>query len=318
MKIVTFADAHVSHRAPASRTDDYEVAIFAKLAQVTAIAVKVGATAVVTSGDLFHLKTGVPHALVVRLLEWAHDLRGHGIELLGIPGNHDETHNRYESIPGQPLGVLFASGAMVDVSFKPRVLIDDRVSVTVCGVPYPHATRSEELIKLQPHDSVYGLLLLHCFASIEGGDVFGEKVHSYRGLAHLPYQVFVLGHDHRDQGIVKVAGKTFINVGALSRGSLSSEDLARDVKVAVVEFTPTEITAQQVKLKVAPAREVFDLELHQEKKAESAKIAAFVAELQADALDAGGMASIADRMLAFELPLKVRERIWQYIEQAEA
>lgn len=306
------------HKGPASRTDDFEQALFNKLEQVTALALKVGAAAVCIAGDLFHHKTRVPYATISKLLMWARRLQAAGIPVLVIAGNHDLQHDRLDSLPTQPLGVLLAAGAMIDVSYRPQWFD----GVRVVGVPYPDAKDITAFARLLDNDRSPGILMAHCFATVEGGTYFGEHIHRYADFAALPYAVIHLGHDHTDHGVVQLGHQYFVNLGALSRGSLAEDEIMRAVKIALVTFEPTTpegdtpVTVQQVKLKVAPAAEVFDLVLHAERQKERREIETFVTDLTSSLAETGPL-DFYERLNTMELPDEVRRRVTAYIEAEE-
>lgn len=315
MKFVCLNDVHLSHRGPQSRTDDWQEAIFAKLEQVSRVAVKVQAKAVCIAGDLFHHKSRIAYGTVLRLMMWAFALRKLGIDVLTIPGNHDEVHNRLDSVDSQPIGLLFASGAFTDVSYK-RVVYDG--DVAVLGVPFPDAMSIENFQRAVEArgPGVRSLLMAHCFATPQGGTYFGEKIHAYADFKDMPFDVFHFGHDHSDHGVAQMGNQQFINIGAISRGSLALDDLKREPKIALVEFGDT-ITIKQIKLKVAPIGDVFDLALKAQKDRERGEVEAFVGQLKED-LAATGPVSFKDRLGKMELPDTVRARALTYIDAAEA
>lgn len=318
MKIVAFADPHVCHKNPASRTDNYEEAAFAKLEQIGGLARSVNASAVVCSGDFFHLKTGTPHHIVIRLLAWARRLHEEGILVIGIAGNHDLVANRLASLDHQPLGVLFASGYVQDAG-SGTVLVQSDVTeaktVGVFGLPYPVAVDPANLAIVPPHGCDYGLLLIHAFTGPESGEYFGEVVHANSALAAIGYDVVVCGHDHRDQGVTQVGLTWVVNVGALLRGNIKHGDVDRDVKVAVVTFAET-VTVQQVKLRVAKGTDIFDVEAYEARKAESSRVEEFLTQLEAD-LNGRESTPLADRLLSLNLPETVRVRVRLYLDAAE-
>lgn len=325
MNFVLLNDIHLSHRGPQSRTDDWQAAIFAKLDQVSQVAFKTKAKAVCIAGDVFHHKSRIAYGTVTSLFLWARALREGGTDVLVIPGNHDEVHDRIESLDSQPLGVLFASGHMVDVSYRPQVYYDeqDNPAAVVVGVPYPDALDLANFDKaadarLAATRNARGILMAHCFATPEGGTYYDTPVHRYGDLCRLPFDVFHFGHDHSDHGVAKAeSGQHFVNLGALSRGSIAKDEVAREPKIALVTLTKQDVVIRQLKLKVAPASEVFDLALKAAKDREAGEVEAFVGQLASD-LSVAGPVSFKDRLGAMALPETVRKRVQQYLDDAEA
>lgn len=318
MKLILANDAHLAHKGPATRTDDYQEAIFGKLEQIKRLAVAINATAVLLAGDVFHHKVKVAYGTIYRLMEWCFSLQAQGVEVLAIAGNHDEQHDRLDSIPSQPLGLLFKCGAMKNVAEHPRHY-NTTPAVAVYGLAYPDAEdpagfeRFRDL-KLSEQGAV---LMAHCFATAEGGSSFGEHVHRYADLLDLPFNVFHFGHDHSDHGVTTLDGKHFVNIGALARGSLSEPEINRVVKVAIVEFEPHKVHVQQVKLQTAPFMSIFDLQLHEQKVRSKHDIELFVADLSAR-LDATGPVDLRTRLDTLSLTAEVKRRVLDYLTSAEA
>lgn len=267
---------------------------------------------------MFNEKKGVPTSLVIEFILWLKRAQEAGIEVIGIPGNHDLQHDRLDSLPLQPIQILFETGLIKDVSFKLH-FHEKHVDVAFVGIPYPHAKEIANYSKLPvPHPSVKGFLLAHCFATMSGGNYFQEPILPYPELAELPYDVFHFGHDHQDNGVKKIGEKYFINIGALARGSVSIENITRDVKCAIVEIgkgIATKVT--QVKLSYKPASEVFDLVLRAQKQREATEIEAFVGSLSQDLEDATKDIDFKEKVNGLDLPVAVKNRVNNYIENAE-
>ncbi len=141
---------------------------------------------------------------------------------------------------------------MLDASFKHIEYSDpDDSRVFVVGVPYPAARHLSSYSDIPAPPAGRSILLAHCFATLDGGNYFGENILSYKDLYVLPYDVFIFGHDHSDHGVVALQApgrpaRHFVNIGALSRGSLSRENIERSPKCALVEATPSKSICSRV------------------------------------------------------------------------
>lgn len=315
MKFVIANDIHLSLKAPSSRTDDYTNTILGKMNQLLTLAIKTKAVAILLAGDIFNEKTRVPTLLIYHLLRWCNQVKEAGIRIIAIPGNHDLSNDRYDSLPGQPLGLLFEFGIMEDCSFR-TISIGD---VAIVGIPYPAAKNRSSWDSLPSPPEPRKIVMGHCFATPTGGEYYGEPMLSYQSLAELPFDVFIFGHDHRDNGIYSVNDKLFINVGGLSRGSQTRENISRDVKCALLEIdggSPSR--AFQIRLNYRPANEVFDLTLRAQKEREAEQIEKFVGQLDSDliGLDPKNF-DFGERVKSMPLSDEVRVRVLAYLEAAE-
>lgn len=317
--IVTFVhlnDTHLHPKNPVSRTDDFNEEIFTILDQVGRVARHVGAEAICHAGDWFHKASRVGWPPLVRLLQWAADLKRDGIVVLTIPGNHDLEHDRYDSLTGLPFGALVESGLFVNVS--------GRVVKGVYGVPWPDASRPLTEWASVPVDAK--VVLAHCFATPEGGERYGQVCHRYADLAgHAPHVlVWHFGHDHTDHGVQSIAvpkvvngAAKVINLGAAGRGVLDYDTLTRQVKIAVSRLSGVPPQVQQIALKLKPVADVFDLSLREKKQQERAEIDAFVAQLSGNL---SSLLTVDYKALLDGLSLEtaVRRCVDDYIEKAEA
>lgn len=311
-------DVHTADKSPSSWKGDYPSEIWSNLEQIGVLAKKHEATAVLDGGDYFHIKAAArnPHSLVVQSAE-THKL--YPCPTWCVEGNHDMAHNNLSTIARQPLGVLYAAGIFQHL--REQVFQDGDLRVRVVGIPYSPTRTLNELrtIRKQPGDT-FLIAVLHSLAgpnpppSVE--DFFGEPVFKYADLVFPDGpDVWCLGHWHRDQGIVEVDGRTFINQGAVSRGALIRENLERTPKVGLIEFTPSGIVATPLPLIVAPPSDVFDLERKERQDQQIQYIHEFVQQVQVE-MAADLDTPIADTLSRMTFGEEVRELALHYLENA--
>lgn len=316
--LILLNDLHGDTRSPAGRKDDWFAALTDKLAQVGQAARKIHAAAVCVAGDWFHPKTrtlGVwpvgTHEVVSLFLRWAHELRSADVQVLAIPGNHDLAFDRLDSVPRQPLGALFDSGLVRDVSYE-AVRCD---AWTISGVPYPDAKDLAAFTRVAPaHPGTVGVLMAHCFAERAARDFFGEPVHAYADIRVPGYAVYHFGHDHSDHGVAEIEGRYYVQVGALLRGSLSGEEVHRRPQIVVLQQADGVVHVRPVALRVRPADEVFNFEAKARREAEESVIAAFVEHL--DALTLPGSDELPAQVRALDLPPDIHARVETYLDRA--
>ncbi len=313
-------DTHVADRSPASWKADYPAEIWGNLDQIGGFAKQFESRAVLDGGDYFHVKAASrnPHALVERT---ARLHRAYPCPVWCVEGNHDIAYNNLDTLGKQPLGVLYAAGIFQHL--REQVFEDGGLRVRVVGVPYSPARTLAELlrIKKQPGDDVL-IAVVHALAapdpppSVEG--FFGEPVFRYRDLVTEDGpDVWCFGHWHKDQGIVTIGGKQFVNQGAVSRGALVRENTTRTPQVAHIEIKPGSIRIWPVPLIVPPAEDVFDFDRKQREEAEDTAIDLFAARIKADSL-ADPTMGIEETLKALDYACEVRDLAHMYLERARA
>lgn len=350
IRLVWRTDVHLSDVAPLSRTDDWTETVLGKLRQVGLVASRVGAAGVLDGGDFFHVKSPMKnsHALIRRVAD-VHRT-SYNCPVFGNVGNHDCVYGDYSYLDQQPLGVLFSTGVFgrlydeYEVFFGPaastgsatRAYPFNRTTgewaqgdpfsignkevpiVRVVGVPY-HGPKYDpqrwHSMTRGPED--FFVVVAHLLASRAGGTMFeNEDIVRYDSLAHHPADAFLFGHWHRDQGIEDVDGKLVVNVGSLTRGALSQDEMVRKPACVVLSFAPGErVKAQVVRLKVADASAVFDVASRRRAEARTESMDAFVARVrQRLVLDQG--VPLEDVIRGMDVSDRVRERTLHYLEQA--
>lgn len=286
ISFITRTDVHLSDKPPESRSDDYMETLLGKLRQIGEIARERKVNAVLDNGDFFHNKAASRNShLLVRRVADLH--RSYPCPVYENPGNHDFPYGNVDYVSRQPLGVLFSTGIferMLDHRFED----DDGLVVRVIGLPYKMEFSVFDF-DIERGDEDVLVVCAHTYASPTGTEAFGrEKFLSYQDLAECTPDVFLFGHYHIDQGIQEVLGKKFINVGAISRGSLTNDNLSRIPKCGYIRIEKdaegeVSIFTEAIELEVKPASEVFDLEKHERIKQERKDIDEFIQTLSRSA-----------------------------------
>lgn len=311
-------DVHVTDRSPASWKGDYPKEVWDNLQQVGVLAKEHEAKAVLDGGDYFHIKAASrnPHSLVVRSAEVQ---AAYPCPTWCVEGNHDIHHNNLNTIDGQPLGVLYATKTFNHL--REQVFEDGDLRVRVVGVPYSQTRTLNDLLLLRkkPGDT-FLIAIVHALASenpppgVEG--FFGEAVFRYSDLVFADGpDMWCFGHWHRDQGIVQLDGRTFVNQGAVSRGALIRENLERTPKVGLIEATPTGLITTPIPLNVLPASEVFDIERKERQDEQVEHISAFIDEIKAN-LVVNEEDSVDNTLSRMTYAEDIRELALHYLENA--
>ena len=326
INLVWRTDVHLSDRSPSSRLDNWADSVFEKLGQVRDLAREVKANAIIDGGDFFHVKAPGrnSHELVRRTLEH-HST--YPCPVYCTPGNHDSVYGDYSFLPQQPLGVLFASGAFHRLYDEHEVTFaysgaGTTLKVRVVGIPYHGITYDMERFRqIKKGDEDILICVAHVLASEKGGAMFeGEDIIKYSDLLDTAPDLYCFGHWHKDQGIVELGDKKFLNLGSLTRGSLSQDEVERQpaaavIKCSMVQGSPV-IEIDVHRISVRPASEVFDIEGRARQVKRQVEMDSFVNAIK-DALQPQKEGeTLSDSINKFGgIPNEVRERALMYLEQ---
>src|SRR3989344_1301588 len=105
MKAIIVNDVHSCDRSPHNRSSSYSDDIFDKLKYIVSLTEDPVYTFLAFTGDLFHFPqpSKVSHFLVSR---WFDILDSVKCPVYIVPGNHDLSSGRLDSLPKQPIGLL--------------------------------------------------------------------------------------------------------------------------------------------------------------------------------------------------------------------
>jgi len=318
INLVWRTDVHLSDRAPSSRTDEWADTVFDKLGQVRDLAREVNAAAILDGGDFFHIKSPGrnSHALVHRT---ADHHSNYPCPVYCTPGNHDSVYGDYAFLPQQPLGVLYSTGVYKRLYDEHEaVFTHDGVTVRVVGVPY-HGTSydMERFTSIEKGDEDILICVAHVLASQKGGTMFeGEDIIKYGDLVDTAPDVYLFGHWHKDQGVKEIGGKQFVNIGSLTRGALSQDNMDRIPSAAVLRCTSKGVEVEVRPLNVGPPEEVFDVEGRARQVKRQVEMDSFVTAIR-DALQPkeGGETLVASIAGMEDVPNEIRERALAYLER---
>jgi DNA repair exonuclease SbcCD nuclease subunit len=315
MHFIIRTDCHTAHTAPRSRRDDYEATCLNKLRQIGDLATQYNAVAVLDNGDFFHHKSPqrTPHSLIQKVTAIHRDTYPCPVYI--NPGNHDFSYAHLGTLQDQPLGVLLETGVfklMSDVTFT-----RGHQRVRVVGLPYKIEFSAQDFdIKKGEEDLL--IVAAHTFASLQGGETFGrERAVSYLDIVDFDPDCYVFGHWHVDQGIQVVKNKPFFNLGSMTRGSLTQDEIKRTPRVGLLTFhEDNTVTTQAIPLKVAPATEIFDVKAYESSKLEESRMNAYLGDLalafQEQDNDPSDVKSVVQS--SGYLPQEVKDRALYYLE----
>lgn len=290
-------DVHLSDRPPSSCTESYLDDLFDMLEHIVYLAASRKAEAIILAGDVFHLKTPgrTSHKTVMRFMDLAGDSPA---RILVVPGNHDMSHDRLESImEAQPLGVVFAAQAAFPlVGF--HALHDGLISTPIFGVPWLKAFTDDtvrEALADYREPGANCLVVTHAPLYPPGRELPYENYPAAAWAAAMGGQGAVhYGHVHEPHGIYTVDGVTFSNPGALSRGSLHEHNLTRPVQIAV--WNSDTATIEHLDVPHRPASAVLRIAEAVSAKGEKAAYATFLDAIGDTRLNVTSVESVIEHL----------------------
>jgi len=289
IKFTVRTDCHVHDKAPQSRVDDYLTTCLDKLKQVGIFASSKGCDAVLDNGDFFHAKAATKnsHEMVRRVIDLHRQF--YDCPIYENPGNHDFPYNNINYLERQPLQVLFSAGIFTQMT--DHLFEDGDLKVRVLGFPYRSDYEPKDFDVDRGDEDVL-IACVHASATPKGELLFAgtEESLSYFDLSECSPDLFVFGHLHVDQGIQKVQGTTFMNLGSMTRGSLVQDNLTRIPRFGYIEIGKdvegiVSINTEAIEYEVEDSDNIFDLERHRRLENEKRDIDQFISSLTASAED---------------------------------
>ncbi len=316
MRALLVNDLHLASKGPSTRIDDWHATVQRKLDFVEQVALEQVVDVIGIAGDIFHQVTLAYQAgryapmaqALATMKSWNKQAK-----VVVIAGNHDLPHNRLDLVRQTPFGVLMEAGVVQPV-WGPETVLRHRDGSWIGGVSYPV---TEEAVRAFASVEGPGILMLHCFANMDGGDYFGERVFSYVELRQMVpnVQVFHFGHDHKDHGVVMVGDRVFVQVGALLRGTLADDQVNRQPRLVVVD-TDALMATQEFLVPIEAPELVFDLaQKALEAPSINTQIADYVTQL-AETTKAVGDVDVMALVNGVQVSSEaVRTKVRQYLNQ---
>ncbi|HED05665.1 MAG TPA: hypothetical protein ENI61_03145 [Ignavibacteria bacterium] len=325
IRFITSSDEHISDRNPGFRKDDYTNEILKKLVWQGHLAKRINAHAILRGGDLFDQK--IPNKTSMKTLAKVCRIhRDYMCPTYSIIGNHDIYQNDISTVSKQPLGVLFESGTINRLT--DNRFVSGSISVRVIGVPYTVDLTEidlRELVKKEGDNDTYTIAIIHALAANSPDSkiqsFFIERILDYKDLVFngCP-DIYVLGHYHKYQGVIDHLGVKFVNLGAVSRGSLTFDNLTRVPKVAVIECSSSGISIEEHEIPHNDPSLAFDIDKKKELEKEKRELDNFIDEFKSG-INNNDNSGISDHLKSFNnsnLPNDLKKTVNETIEEAES
>jgi DNA repair exonuclease SbcCD nuclease subunit len=247
MKLCQLNDPHLCEKAPRNRTDEYFTDTVVEIFSAIATAKDNDCEAMLLPGDLFHIPAAsrVPHSLVSAWLTLFSNSSMPSVFI--TPGNHDLSAGRIDSLESQPIGIL---------GYHPKVTIlhSGQVSmfngITIRGIEwnYQMSKRSMKAVSEVPTD----ILITHAPITHAPNPFYSTiQPDQLQGIA----SIVAYGHIHKTERPVKIGDTIFSNPGALSRGSISEDDVNRTPSVAIIDTT--DLSVDYIPIKHKPPEDIY-------------------------------------------------------------
>lgn len=324
IKFISFNDVHISSMNPQARLGNYKQDIMDKLTQIKKVGDKLDVDFYVFAGDLFNLKAPMrnPHELNSVLIDFFRSIKA---PVYATEGNHDLRNDSYETFDEQPLRVLYASNALLQIR-NVRLHIKNTY-INLRSFPFQENPDFDAIPKVTSEDGSVNICALHLYSSPTGGMLFKNKVYSYDTISMLGDDIFIIGHYHIDQGIhvLEANGKKqyFANLGAISRGILVEDNLTRIPKIGLFTIKKEngkiiEITSQAIKLNVKPAEKVFDLQKKEEEVKNKKEAEDFVNKLKENMeVEVTTDDPLKTEITSLNLDKKILDRVTDLLQEAD-
>lgn len=266
------------------------------------------------SYTLLPLPKRVPYAGIV----WCPDFGGKVwmSRREGKPIWTGNSHDRLDSLPSQPLGMLFKAGA---VMAECQVMMDD--GHPVFGVPWLQR-HTDEAVTTALHDwreygtrEEHALVVTHAPLYPPGRELKYEFYDTHKWAAAMGYQGSVFyGHVHNPHGVYNVDGVQFCNNGALSRGSLDESNLKRDVVATMWSSINGEF--RTFPLAYQDSSDIFRMEEKTKREAQ-VKLDDFLESIGQASLDITTTSSVMDHIRGLDLGPEVERFIQDLLQSVE-
>jgi len=321
IRLITSSDEHLADLAPGFRKDDYRAAILGKMEWQGNMARRFEANAFLRGGDFFHVKAA--NKTTMRTMAMAARIhRKYPCPVFAMPGNHDMSNNDPDTVQQQPLGVMLESG--VFNLLRDQTFESGSMKVRVVGVEYTTDLDVDGLHDLvRKKDETYTVAFVHALAAMAPEEkiqeFFHERIFDYRDLVFdgCP-DAYVFGHYHKDQGIVDHLGVKFVNLGAVSRGALTFENLERKPKISLIKCNSQGISIEEHVVPHMDAAQVFDLDLKKRLDKERRSLNEFISQLRENAALASDDSMAARKKELQNQPEDLRKLALEYLESAAA
>lgn len=295
-KIWFCGDAHLWHRTPSSRKDDYPQTMLDKL-NFVCNQPNPRKDILIFSGDFFHTPK-VPEWYLKATIEV---LNRTETPKYIIYGNHD--------IPGPSSSKRGKNDTALGIMIEAKVLhhLDMPIrfeNSLITGFDY------DEEITPSTNTDLFNIYVIHRFVfEEENGHISSDEVLYTSDIGELNVKVILGGHDHSIYQPTRVGRTHVIRPGALSRGTIHHFNRVRDVFIASVDLGTGSVDHHLVECR--PPDEIFqeaDILLDVAKS----RVEDFIEMLKSQGNT--GQSSLSDIINSIEMDEPIRKKVYSYLQ----
>lgn len=270
MKIVCLGDLHIRKHPPEKRIDkDYFSTILKKLTYVLDISEDSGVDLILQPGDFFdHFNT--PYPIVSKILYLITKYR---IPWYVVYGQHDLIFHSLKEVSGTALNLVSAPDYVSILSDSPIYMEDwNSNSIALYGKSWGEKFPTIE------DTNCFNVLVAHHMVTNNGPLWPGQK--DYQDVKEIQrnkgFDLMVFGDNH-NTFFRSVRNRHVFNCGSLMRSSIDQQNHR---PMFAIYDTKNNKPIEKIEIPIAPAREIFDFEAHEQERQKSEKTSALISRLK--------------------------------------
>jgi len=316
VRLIGICDPHFSIFDPPAYKMSYWNIQQEAIEQVLEFGVKKRIDAILWAGDIFHLKSTSrnPTKFLTNLARILWPVRERDqIEMMAIAGNHDVKFGSLLGLEGQPLELMIETGIFTLLDYTELLIDAKNFKVRIAGGSYFHG-QADHVRNKKKANASFLVALGHFWFGSQTGEIFGEKIFGPDYLNQSEVDLYLIGHHHEDQGVIKRDGKTYVSPGSMSKTGAHKNDLTRKPAVSLIEITKEGARVTIIRPKYPPVETLLDLERREQIAQEAREIERFIEYLHEADFSLSDPKEILKEM---KIEAETRERTKQYLEDAE-
>jgi len=311
IRALVINDVHLAASPPMGCTERYTDDIKGMLVEARQYARDNECQYTIFTGDFFHYKRGTPDGLKRWAMELLQEWPG---RRLAIVGNHDQSYRGLDSLPDQPIGLLFQEGSMEWLR-EDLVTEDDGIRIQWSPANYfPEIDHNPQNFRLYRQDNVDWAVKVAHGTIVPPGRTFEFHTVPMNTIDTTGMDLCIYGHPHYDVGVNHVDGCDFVCLGSMGRTQANEDEYTRPMRLLQVQFDKTEFTLDELPLTSAtPGAELF-LQKKAKDDSEDRALTRLMRHIDATTLIEQG--SVDEVMATLQGDTRAKKRLIEYLMKA--